>query len=116
VTDDDLVIMASESGVLPVPEHKIVRKWRLQPGKMFLIDLEQGRMVDDEEIKATLANSKPYTQWIENLRNKLDDVPTEPAGAANRLSRAQGAASSEGGGEPHAVGSAGALSSWSVTA
>ncbi|MES2361964.1 MAG: glutamate synthase-related protein [Pseudomonadota bacterium] len=75
VTDDDLVIMASESGVLPVPEHKIVRKWRLQPGKMFLIDLEQGRMIDDEEIKATLAHSKPYKQWIENLRIKLDDVP-----------------------------------------
>ncbi|MDB5742291.1 MAG: glutamate synthase large subunit, partial [Polaromonas sp.] len=75
VTDDDLVIMASESGVLPIPEHKIVRKWRLQPGKMFLIDLEQGRMVDDEEIKATLANSKPYKQWIENLRIKLDNVP-----------------------------------------
>ena len=53
VTDDDLVIMASESGVLPVPENKIVRKWRLQPGKMFLIDLEQGRMIDDEELKAS---------------------------------------------------------------
>ncbi len=74
ITDDDLVIMASESGVLPVPENRIVRKWRLQPGKMFLIDLEQGRMVDDEEIKATLANSKPYKQWIENLRIRLDDV------------------------------------------
>ncbi len=74
VTDDDLVIMASESGVLPVPENKIVRKWRLQPGKMFLIDLEQGRMIDDEELKANLANSKPYKQWIENLRIKLDDV------------------------------------------
>ncbi|MDP1954998.1 MAG: glutamate synthase central domain-containing protein, partial [Polaromonas sp.] len=74
VTDDDLVIMASESGVLPIPENKIVRKWRLQPGKMFLIDLEQGRMVDDEEIKATLAHSKPYKQWIENLRIRLDDV------------------------------------------
>jgi glutamate synthase (NADPH/NADH) large chain len=74
ITDDDLVVMASESGVLPIPEHKIVRKWRLQPGKMFLIDLEQGRMVDDEEIKATLAHSKPYKQWIENLRIKLDDV------------------------------------------
>jgi glutamate synthase (NADPH) large chain len=74
ITDDDLVIMGSESGVLPVPENKIVRKWRLQPGKMFLIDLEQGRMIDDEEIKATLANSKPYKQWIENLRIKLDDV------------------------------------------
>ena len=78
VTDDDLVIMASESGVLPIPEHKIVRKWRLQPGKMFLIDLEQGRMVDDEEIKATLAHSKPYKQWIENLRIKLDDVKASP--------------------------------------
>ncbi|NDP62658.1 glutamate synthase-related protein [Polaromonas sp.] len=74
VTDDDLVIMASESGVLPIPEHKIIRKWRLQPGKMFLIDLEQGRMVDDEEIKATLSHSKPYKQWIENLRIRLDDV------------------------------------------
>ncbi|WP_427914764.1 glutamate synthase-related protein [Ramlibacter sp. MMS24-I3-19] len=74
VTDDDLVIMASESGVLPVPENKIVRKWRLQPGKMFLIDLEQGRMIDDEELKASLANSKPYKQWIENLRIKLDSL------------------------------------------
>jgi glutamate synthase (NADPH/NADH) large chain len=82
VTDDDLVIMASESGVLPVPEHKIIRKWRLQPGKMFLIDLEQGRMVDDEEIKSTLSHSKPYKQWIENLRIKLDDVKPPPAGAA----------------------------------
>jgi glutamate synthase (NADPH) large chain len=87
ITDDDLVIMGSESGVLPVPENKIVRKWRLQPGKMFLIDLEQGRMIDDEEIKSTLANSKPYKQWIENLRIKLDDVTfaerrTEPALAA----------------------------------
>ena len=83
VTDDDLVIMGSESGVLPVPENKIVRKWRLQPGKMFLIDLEQGRMIDDEELKANLANSKPYKQWIENLRIKLDDVDT---GAAEHVS------------------------------
>ncbi len=74
ITDDDLVIMASESGVLPVPENKIVRKWRLQPGKMFLIDLEQGRMINDDELKANLANSKPYQQWIENLRIRLDDV------------------------------------------
>src|SRR3569623_883190 len=74
VTDDDLVIMASESGVLPVPENKIVRKWRLQPGKMFLIDLEQGRMIDDEEVKSSLANIRPYKQWIENLRIKLDDL------------------------------------------
>ena len=111
VTDDDLVIMASESGVLPIPEHKIVRKWRLQPGKMFLIDLEQGRMVDDEEIKATLSHSKPYKQWIENLRIKLDDIKFLQAGAADRLGRAQGAAPSEGGGAPHEVGSHGGVPS-----
>lgn len=80
ITDDDLVIMGSESGVLPVPESKIVRKWRLQPGKMFLIDLEQGRMINDEELKSGLANSKPYKQWIENLRIRLDDVAEHPVG------------------------------------
>jgi glutamate synthase (NADPH/NADH) large chain/glutamate synthase (ferredoxin) len=84
ITEDDLVVMASESGVLPFPESKIVRKWRLQPGKMFMIDLEQGRMVDDDELKASLANAKPYKQWIENLRIRLDDVRGggEPASAA----------------------------------
>ncbi len=92
VTDDDLVIMASESGVLPVPENKIVRKWRLQPGKMFLIDLEQGRMIDDEELKANLANSKPYSQWIENLRIKLDDVNF----AERRVARSEAPAESFG--------------------
>nr|WP_315208729.1 glutamate synthase-related protein [uncultured Albidiferax sp.] len=81
VTDDDLVIMASESGVLPVPENKIVRKWRLQPGKMFLIDLEQGRMIDDDELKANIVNTKPYKQWIDNLRIKLDSVPADSAAA-----------------------------------
>ena len=109
VTDDDLVIMASESGVLPIPEHKIVRKWRLQPGKMFLIDLEQGRMVDDEEIKATLAHSKPYMQWIENLRIRLDDLPLKSKGAVDRLGRSTSAAPSEGGGDAHAVGSHGGV-------
>ncbi len=87
ITDDDLVIMGSESGVLPVPENKIVRKWRLQPGKMFLIDLEQGRMIDDEELKNNLAHAKPYKQWIDNLRIKLDDVVGgsggEPASASD---------------------------------
>ena len=74
VTDDDLVILASEAGVLPVPDGKIVRKWRLQPGKMLLIDLEQGRLIEDDELKANIVNTKPYKQWIENLRIKLDDV------------------------------------------
>ncbi|HSV69592.1 MAG TPA: glutamate synthase-related protein [Methylibium sp.] len=79
VTDDDLVVMASESGVLPIPENRIVKKWRLQPGKMFLIDLEQGRIVDDEELKTTYASAKPYRQWIENVRIKLEDL--QPADA-----------------------------------
>jgi glutamate synthase domain-containing protein 2/glutamate synthase domain-containing protein 1/glutamate synthase domain-containing protein 3 len=74
VTDDDLVVLASESGVLPIPEARIVKKWRLQPGKMFLIDLEQGRIVDDEDLKNQYANARPYRQWIENVRVKLDDI------------------------------------------
>ena len=86
ITDDDLVIMGSESGVLPVPESKIIRKWRLQPGKMFLIDLEQGRMINDEELKAGLANHKPYKQWIENLRIRLDDVEEHPVGSPEAAS------------------------------
>ena len=87
ITDDDLVIMGSESGVLPVPENKIVRKWRLQPGKMFQIDQEQGRMIEDEELKAGLANSKPYKQWIENLRIRLDDVEQPVAGEGESSSK-----------------------------
>ncbi|HEY6132795.1 MAG TPA: glutamate synthase central domain-containing protein, partial [Rubrivivax sp.] len=79
VTDDDLVVMASESGVLPIPENKIIKKWRLQPGKMFLIDFEQGRIVDDEELKNQFAFAKPYRQWIENVRIKLDAIEVAPA-------------------------------------
>ena len=79
VTDDDIVVMASESGVLAIPENKIVKKWRLQPGKMFLIDLEQGRIVDDEELKNQYASAKPYRQWIDNVRVKLDTIPVEAA-------------------------------------
>ena len=77
VTEDDLVIMASEAGVLPVPEERIVKKWRLQPGKMFLVDLEKGRIIDDKELKDTLASAKPYADWIERIRIKLDEVDTD---------------------------------------
>ena len=77
VTDDDLVVMASESGVLPIPESKIIKKWRLQPGKMFLIDLDAGRIIDDKELKDTFANAKPYKQWIDSVRIKLDDLKVE---------------------------------------
>ena len=74
VTDDDLVVMASETGVLPIPESKIIKKWRLQPGKMFLIDLDAGRIIDDKELKDTFANAKPYKQWIDSVRVRLDDI------------------------------------------
>src|SRR6185369_10728555 len=64
VTDDDLVVMASEVGVIDIDQSKVVRKGRLQPGRMFLIDTAQGRIVDDEEIKATLAAEHPYEEWL----------------------------------------------------
>ena len=75
VTDDDFVVMASESGVLPIEEKRIVQKWRLQPGKMFLIDTELGRIIDDSELKDSLASAKPYREWIEKIRIKLDELP-----------------------------------------
>ncbi len=85
VTDDDLVVMASEMGVLPIPDARIVKKWRLQPGKMFLIDTEQGRIIDDAEIKAQLAAVKPYKEWIKRIRVKLDDLAALPVGSAARV-------------------------------
>jgi glutamate synthase (NADPH/NADH) large chain len=78
VTDDDLVVMGSECGCLAIPEERIVKKWRLQPGRMFLVDLEAGRIVDDRELKDTLAAARPYRNWVERITVKLDDLP-EPA-------------------------------------
>jgi glutamate synthase (NADPH/NADH) large chain len=78
VTDDDLVILASEAGVLPVPEEKILRKWRLQPGKMLLIDLEQGRIIEDEEVKQDLAAAEPYEEWLRAAQYKLEELPDPP--------------------------------------
>jgi glutamate synthase (NADPH/NADH) large chain len=75
VTDDDLVVMGSEMGVLQIPEERIVKKWRLQPGKMFLIDMEQGRIIDDEEIKAELSSAKPYQAWLDRTQIDLHDLP-----------------------------------------
>ena len=69
--------MGSECGCLPVPEERIIKKWRLQPGKMFLVDLEKGRIIDDKELKDTLASARPYADWIERIRVKLDEVETE---------------------------------------
>jgi glutamate synthase (NADPH/NADH) large chain len=72
VTEDDRVIMASEAGVLAVPEEKIIRKWRLQPGKMLLIDFEEGRIVEDDEIKRVLAEEHPYEEWLKETQYKLE--------------------------------------------
>ncbi len=86
VTDDDLVILASEAGALPVPEEKIVRKWRLQPGRMLLIDLEEGRIVEDDEIKRKLADAEPYEEWLKEAQYKLEelsDLPGEQPAIAN---------------------------------
>jgi glutamate synthase domain-containing protein 2/glutamate synthase domain-containing protein 1/glutamate synthase domain-containing protein 3 len=79
VTKDDLVIMASEAGVLEIPPQDVVRKGRLQPGRMFLVDTTQGRIIEDEEIKRTVAAERPYRQWLDEHLVKLDDLP--PAGA-----------------------------------
>jgi glutamate synthase (NADPH/NADH) large chain len=79
VTDDDLVMGASEMGVLDIPEQKIIKKWRLQPGKMLLIDLEAGRIIDDEEIKSELANARPYQKWLAKTRIQLESLPEEVA-------------------------------------
>jgi glutamate synthase domain-containing protein 2/glutamate synthase domain-containing protein 1/glutamate synthase domain-containing protein 3 len=75
VTDDDCIVMASEVGVLDIPERKIVKKWRLQPGKMLLVDMQQGRIIDDDELKRTLATKKPYREWIARSRVALDELP-----------------------------------------
>jgi glutamate synthase (NADPH) large chain len=75
VTSDDLVIMASEAGVLPVPQDKIVRKWRLQPGKMLLVDLVEGRIISDDELKADLARKHPYGKWLKRTQIVLEDLP-----------------------------------------
>jgi glutamate synthase (NADPH/NADH) large chain len=82
ITDQDHVIMASEAGVLEIPEERIVRKWRLQPGKMLLIDLEEGRIVEDEEIKRTLAAAEPYEEWLAETQFKLEELSLEAEPAA----------------------------------
>jgi glutamate synthase (NADPH) large chain len=87
VTDDGLVVMASEAGVLPIPEEKIVRKWRLQPGKMLLVDLEEGRIVSDDEIKSKLAAMNPYGAWLQRTQIKLEELtPVAPRSTRSDVS------------------------------
>ncbi len=75
VTKDDRVIMSSEAGVLPVAEENIAKKWRLQPGKMLLIDLEEGRIISDDDLKADLASRHPYEQWLKRTQIQVGDLP-----------------------------------------
>ena len=77
VTDDDRVIMASEVGVLDVDPAKIVKKGRLEPGKIFLVDTTQGRIIPDDEIKAELAAEQPYQEWLDAGLVHLDDLPPQ---------------------------------------
>ena len=79
ITNDDKVVLASEVGVLPIPEESIRHKWRLQPGRMLLIDLDAGRIIDDAEIKQKLASEHPYAEWLKNTQFKLEELPGVPA-------------------------------------
>ncbi len=75
VTKDDLVIMASEVGALPVDPANVAKKWRLQPGKIFLIDTKQGRIIDDNEIKRNLVDKRPWKKWLEEYMIDLESLP-----------------------------------------
>ena len=75
VTTDDRVIMASETGVLPVDPSMIKEKGRLQPGKMFVVDMEQGRIISDEELKQSICTQKPYSDWLNKYKIRLNELP-----------------------------------------
>jgi glutamate synthase (NADPH/NADH) large chain len=75
VTKDDRVIMASETGVLPVDPSMIIEKGRLQPGKMFVVDMEQGRIISDDELKSTICGQKPYGDWLNKYKIRLNELP-----------------------------------------
>ena len=79
VTKDDFIIMASESGVLPIEPENVLKTWRLQPGKILVVDMEKGRIIDDEEVKREIVNSKPYLDWVQAKRVTIEELPTSPA-------------------------------------
>ncbi|NCF33086.1 MAG: glutamate synthase large subunit [Proteobacteria bacterium] len=89
ITDDDKCIMASEVGVVEVDPARVVKKGRLQPGRIFLIDFNEGRMIPDEELKDGLANSQPYQQWLEQQRIELDAIPAHPGQGVDASSLTQ---------------------------
>ena len=75
VTSDDIVVLASEAGVLDIPPEKVIRKERLHPGRMLLIDTENGRIISDEEIKEKAAGQHPYREWIDRYMIGIDSLP-----------------------------------------
>ena len=75
VTNDDRVIMASESGALPIDPSIIIEKGRLQPGKMFVVDMEQGKIISDEELKQQICSQKPYGEWLNKYKIRLEELP-----------------------------------------
>ncbi|MBX9784099.1 MAG: glutamate synthase large subunit [Chitinophagaceae bacterium] len=85
ITNDDRVIMASESGVLPVDPATVIKRGRLHPGKMFVVDMEQGRIISDEELKETICSQKPYADWLHQNKIRLEELP-EPRVAFTHLS------------------------------
>ena len=85
ITNDDRVIMASESGVLPIDPSTIIKKGRLHPGKMFVVDMEQGRIISDEELKQKICTQKPYADWLNQNKIRLEELP-EPRVAFTHLS------------------------------
>jgi glutamate synthase (NADPH/NADH) large chain len=86
ITNEDTVLVASEAGVLAIDEKTVLRKGRLQPGKMFLIDMEHGKIITDDEIKHQIANRQPYGRWLENYKIRLEELP-EPRVSFTSMSK-----------------------------
>ncbi|WP_404414465.1 glutamate synthase large subunit [Marinospirillum sp.] len=78
LTDDDTIVMGSETGALVVDESKVIQKGRLQPGRIFIADLEQGRIISDDEVKAEVCSSQPYAEWLKKNKILLDELPSPP--------------------------------------
>ena len=87
LTDDGLVIMSSEAGVLDIADDKIIRKWRIQPGKIMLVDLERGRVVDDDEIKRDMTEARPYGEWADETQIPLTALDSQATDNLRQMMR-----------------------------
>ncbi|QDU72919.1 glutamate synthase large subunit [Mucisphaera calidilacus] len=86
VTNDDRVVMASEVGVIDIPEEQVRAKGRLEPGRMFLVDFDKGQIIDDAELKGQIASKRPYGQWLQNQKIEISDLPVPPLSERERVS------------------------------